>query len=366
MKNEAIQALTYTPVLAPEGVPKAVTFHEDGTLLRLRFDHAKTVEALVGEERYAFHPVDGIWELNFPPKTAINYVQLLVDGDEVLSPYLPIGYGYSRPYNYVEQPVEDSLRWKMEGVRHGTIHHELIYSMTTGTYERCVVYTPYGYESSQQDYPVLYLQHGHGENEIGWSTAGKVQFIMDGLLAEKKATPCIIVMNNGMVQLRDEHGEPYVDHLMFERFLLDDVMPVIESKYRVRKERRYRAVAGLSMGSIQATILAFNHPKLFGSLGVFSGFLHDWIQGSELDTNDRGPSENRHLDCILDAVDFSQRYEVFFRGIGREDPFLEHFLGDDAMLSEAGISCTRKMYEGTHDWNVWRVCIYDFLQMIFQ
>ncbi|SFT51419.1 Enterochelin esterase [Lachnospiraceae bacterium XBD2001] len=366
MKDLNVQALAYNPVIVPAGQPQAITYEEGKTILRLSYPHATSVSLVTGEKEYPFAKTEDCWELVFPVKSGINYVQILVDGDEVLSPYLPIGYGYSRPYNYVEQPVEGCERWSMEGVRHGTLHHEIIYSMVTGTYERCVVYTPFGYEMDEREYPVLYLQHGHGENEIGWTTAGKVQFILDHLIAEGDATPMIVVMNNGMVQQRDASGKPYVDHLLFEQYLLEDVMPLIEHKYRIKKGKENRAMAGLSMGSIQTAITTFQHPEQFGAVGIFSGFLHDWITSSELDTNNRGPSENRHLKILDDAKTFSENFDVFFRGIGKEDPFLEYFLEDDALLEEKGISCTRRIYEGTHDWNVWRGCIYDFARLIFK
>ena len=366
MKDLEVQALAYDTVIPPLGVPQAVSFELGKTVIRLFYPNASRVALRIGEVDYDMTKSGDVWICDFPATGGINYVQVLVDGNEVLNPYLPIGYGYSRPYNYVEQPVCNCERWSMEGVRHGTIHQEYIYSIITGTYERCVVYTPFGYEQSDQEYPVLYLQHGHGENEMGWSTAGKVQFILDHLIAEGDATPFIVVMSNGMVQIHDDMGRPYVDHLMFERFLLDDVIPTIEHKYRVKRGKENRAMAGLSMGSIQTAVTTFYHPEMFSYVGIFSGFLHDWIRGSELDMMDRGPSDNGHLELLSDPEKFRSSFRVFFRGIGSEDPFLEHFLGDDAMLEEAGIESIRRIYNGTHDWNVWRDCIYDFAKLIFK
>lgn len=366
MKDFELQALAYDRVLEPEGVPQAVTYDGKKTILRLAYPHATSVGLTIGEVEYPMENRGAYWELEFPATSGINYVQVRVNGDEVLSPYLPIGYGYSRPYNYVEQPGQGEQRWSIGGARHGTIHHECFYSMVTGGYERCVVYTPYGYEMSEQSYPVLYLQHGHGENEIGWSTAGKVQFILDHLFTDGDATPFIVVMNNGMVQQHTPDGKAYVDHRMFEPYLLNDVIPYVEYKYRIKKDKAHRAMAGLSMGSIQTAMITFQHPELFSAVGIFSGFLHDWITGSELDMNDRGPSDNAHLKLLTDAAAFSDAFDVFFRGIGSEDPFLPHFLEDDAMLADAHIESIRRIYDGTHDWNVWRNCIYDFAKLIFR
>ena len=125
-----------------------------------------------------------------------------------------------------------------------------------------MVYTPYCYEEeTEREFPVLYLQHGHGENEIGWTASGKVNFILDNLIAEKKAVPMVIVMSNGMVQTVTEKGERIVDFKLLENQLLTDIMPYIEKKFRVGRTKKMRAMAGLSMGSLQTSIIGFKHPE---------------------------------------------------------------------------------------------------------
>ena len=230
-----------------------------------------------------------------------------------------------------------------------------------------MVYTPYCYEEeTTKEFPVLYLQHGHGENEIGWTASGKVNFILDNLIAEKKAVPMVIVMSNGMVQTTTADGRRIVDFKLLEKQLLTDIMPYIEKKVRVGKTKEMRAMAGLSMGSLQTSITGFEHPEYFSSLGIFSGFVSDMIQGSPLDMVERGPSENEHMKLLDDAEAFHQTFDVYFRAMGDMDPFWEHFEQDDAILSEKGIHQIRKVYPGAHDWNVWRMCIRDFAQLIFR
>ena len=182
--------------------------------------------------------------------------------------------------------------------------------------------------------------------------------------------PFVVVMNNGMVQkkvtLADGTETHVVDHLLFEPMLLADVIPFIESKYHVGKDKENRGMAGLSMGSMQTSMVTMNHPELFSEVGVFSGFLKDWISSSELDMSQHAPNENKHLACMDDAEKFHGYFHTFFRAMGQDDPFWEHFVADDALCEEKGIRCTRKVYNGTHDWNVWRMCIYDFAQLIFK
>ena len=229
-----------------------------------------------------------------------------------------------------------------------------------------MVYTPAEYDkNTDKKYPVLYLQHGHGENEVGRSASGKVHFIMDNLIGEDKAVPFIIVMNNGMVQVDGPDGDKIVDFRKFEDYLLQDVIPFIEGKYRVGTSKYMRAMAGLSMGSLQTSIIGMNHPEMFSALGIFSGFVTDIITGSELDQVNRDASDNSHLKA-LESSNFNSYFDVYFRAMGQDDPFWENFASDDELLEKHGINQIRKVYSGTHDWNVWRECIRDFAQLIFK
>ena len=365
-------ALCFNDVIPYDGRPKPVILKNGEYYLQLKEVGAKKVQMAFAEQVFDFQNIgNDIWEIKLPFKTAINYVQLLVDGRETLSALLPVTYGYSRPYNCIELPTEDGDYFAMKNVPHGSVRKEYFFSEVTGEWESCMVYTPAEYDlDPEKTFPVLYLQHGHGENEIGWTVSGKANLIMDNLIAEKKAEPFVIVMNNGMVQkpVKDADGNVshVVDHLLFEPMLIKDVIPFIEGKYHVGGCREKRGMAGLSMGSMQTSMIVCNHPDMFSEAGIFSGFLRDWISSSELDMSCHEPSEDLHLKAMDDADAFNGYFNTFFRGIGSEDPFMEHFLADDEFCKEKGVKCTRKVYEGTHDWNVWRRCIYDFAQMIFK
>lgn len=363
------QALSFGPVIPPKEEPETLTYDEEGMpWIHIRADGADRVALRIYEEEYPFvKGTDGIWHLLYPRRDGIVYAQLLIDGMEVLTPYLPICYGYSRPYNCVILEEKDDF-YALKDVPHGAVRREYYPSSVTGEWESCIVYTPPGYdENPEKSYPVLYLQHGHGENETGWSTSGKVNFILDNLVAEGKARPFVVVMNNGMVQIKGGNGKRVVDHTLFPELLIRDVIPWAEGRFRIGRDKRERAMAGLSMGSIHTAVTTFTYPEYFGYVGIFSGFLHDFIQGHEqMDMIPRGPSQNQHLKILDNAEKFGNDFRVFFRCMGREDPFIDHFTEDDCLLKEKGISCTRKIYEGAHDWNVWRRCIRDFAQMIFK
>ena len=268
--NRAEQALAFDRILPWEGQVPACEIQADGrAFLRLAAPEAQNVSVVIMDEEYpCTRREDGVWEMELPFRTGHHYVQFKLDGAEVLTPLLPISYGYSRPYNYVELPVPkktgstgdrgDALSegqcgekleevsgddfYQIKDVPHGSVRREYFFSSVTGEWESCTVYTPAAYEEeTDKTFPVLYLQHGHGENETGWTTAGKLQFILDNLIAEGKAVPFAVVMCNGMVQTVTEDGRRIVDFMLLEPQLLTDVIPFVEKKFRIggSRERRH-------------------------------------------------------------------------------------------------------------------------------
>lgn len=361
------QALSFSPIIPAAGEPEGLIKDAEGKIwIQIRAENATEVSLIIYDEKFSFLKENGIWKLKYPRKDGITLVQLQIDGMNVLTPYLPICYGYSRPYNYVAIETEEDF-FCLKDVPHGTVRQEYLYSDVTGEWERCMVYTPAEYESfPAKRYPVLYLQHGHGENETGWTEEGRVNFIMDNLIEEGKARPCIIVMNNGMVQVKNTERKRLVDHTVFPKYLIEDVIPYIDRKYRTIKDKSGRAMAGLSMGSIQTSITAFTHPEYFSYIGLFSGFLRDFIQGDRImDMIKREKASDEHLKALDHKEKFENDFKIFFRAMGKEDIFIQKFREEDELLDKKGISCIRHMYEGEHDWNVWRYCIRDFAQMLF-
>lgn len=362
------QMLAFDAVLVPEDVPEVLVQDEEGAYwLQIKAPGAARVQLEINTDSYDLKKwEDGVWRVRLPITGGLHYVHLLIDGTLWLSPYLPISYGYSRPCNTIALPEEEDGFYRLRDVPHGRLIRDYFYSAVTGRWESCMVYTPPGYdEEPEKVFPVLYLQHGHGENECGWSVSGKVPFILDNLIAEGKCTPFAVVMNNGMVQT-ETGGKRIVDFTLFDRYLTEDIIPFAEKRYRFGGRKDRRAMAGLSMGSLQTAIAGFRHPELFCALGIFSGFLYDWIQGSEIDMVDRGAGDNSHLVFLEDREKADKAFRVFFRAIGDRDPFLEYFEEDDVRCEKSGIRQVRRIYSGIHDWNVWRQCIRDFSQLIFR
>lgn len=301
---------------------------------------------------------DKMWEGIVDLGRGFKYIFVIVDGADMLCPYLPIGYGACRPMNYVDIPVPGEDGWDaIEGIPHGSVTRHFFFSSVTGKQEVCLVYAPPAYDPSKK-YPVLYLQHGYGENEIGWVYQGHLSRIADRLIAEDQMKEMLIVMGNGMAQRAEGFEGDMKVHAaeLFPRVLLEDLIPFIEAHYPVLTDKWHRAMAGLSMGSFQTSLVTLTHPEMFGWVGLFSGFLRSpWPNVSQA-----------HLALLDDGEKFRESFRVFFRAMGTEDQFFQSFLDDDEMLKGKPVEMLRKTYPGTHDWTVWRRCIHDFLPMIFR
>ncbi len=291
-------------------------------------------------------------------KVGTGYIVIFVnvDGSDYIYNALPIGFGSNKPINFLEIPEKDCVIFP-ENVPHGSVCMDYVYSPVTDRLERIFVYLPPDYQTSPEEkrYPVLYLQHGHGENESTWVYHGKANFIYDNLIAAGKAVPAVVVMCNGMVH-RDT-GSSFVADIAegFERFLIESVIPYAEGKYRIIGDKKNRAMAGLSMGSMQTSVVTLKHQDMFDYAGIFSGFVADIL------THYDG-----HLKPEL-LESYSKNLKYIFRSIGDDDIFYEDFLRDDELLKKYGVTCDRRIYKGAaHTWTVWQHNLYDFAQMIFK
>ena len=277
-----------------------------------------------------------------------------------LHPQMPAHYRSFRQVNYVEIPDPESVMILLRDVRHGQVVREVFFSRVRNAWQRLNVYLPPQYRKGG-DYPVLYLQHGLTENENEWVNMGKLPYLLDNLLADGRCVPFIVVMADGMERLP---GEGYWDFTSFEAMLLGEVIPFVEENYRILPGRAHRALAGLSMGSEQASVIGLSHPEVFSALGLFSGFVR-------FDTK-TGFDACAHLRPLREDPGYIQKnYAVFFRSIGEKDVYLPVFLEDRAYLHSLGadgFSGYRDIvYPGlTHDWGAFRRALRDFAQLIFR
>ena len=296
-----------------------------------------------------------MWEGTLDLGVGFLYFFLKIDGADVLSHAFPIGYGCCRPMNFFDVPVPGEDWDRLDEIPHGSVTRQYFYSAVTGKHEVCLVYLPPAFDWRRR-YPVLYLQHGYGENETGWIYQGHAGRIADRLLYEGRMEECIIVMGNGMVRVEGMADGHPAQRALFTELLVADLIPFIEAKYPVRTDKWSRAMAGLSMGSYQTSLVCFAHSELFGYAGLFSGFLRaPW-----------GEEENGRLALLDDPERFGESFRVFYRAMGTEDQFFDRFAADDAFLEGKRVSVIRKTFPGGHDWSVWRRCLHDFLPLLFK
>ena len=342
---------------------------EGGTVhITLAFPSAACVTVWTPEVQVPLHrsPVEpDLWTVTTQFPIGYRYVYILVDGKDVLVPYLPIGFGYCRPVNYIDVPPPDAkscvyaMRPRTE---HGSVAHDFVNSYTTDTVEEVLVYLPPSYHkfgSATRRYPVLYLLYNddadHGMCSVHH---GKVNIIADNLIEDGKMTEMIIVMKNAGSAASPDHFSHDVTQMCDD--VTEDIIPFIDNRYRTKADRDNRAIAGLSMGSMQASRLSITRPDLFAYVGIFSGFLRLLLSNADVENDD-------HMEVLRrDPAAYQCAMKVFFRCMGDEDVHMPRFEEDDAILAELGVQCTRRIYKGPHSWHVWRQAAPDFLTMIFK
>ncbi len=317
------------------------------------------VEGIGGSmpQKYDLHSTeDGYWQVvahDIAP--GFHYNRYFVDGVQTTNIKAPFGYGCFETINYFEVPhAEDTDFYMLKDVPHGTIRMELFKSSLTGCTRNCYVYTPPRYEEDlSKRYPVLYLQHGGGENETGWIWQGKINYIIDNLLAKGKCEEMIIVMNNGYVFKPDEEQDGS-GLSCFDEMLVKDCIPFIDSRYRTLSDRTGRAVAGLSMGGMQSNVTIMKNLDVFASVGILSGGFV--VEGNGFDLT--GLFENPEK-C-------NEAFKLLFVSIGQQEPGyvkLEERLNE---LRQKGVNNVFYSCHGYHEWDVWRYSARELLELLFK
>ena len=339
---------------------------------------------------------NGVWTgTSAPQDEGFHYYQLNIDGASVPDPGSKYYYGASRWGSGIDVPAADEDFYTVKNVPQGSVNEVYYWSSVTESIRHGYIYLPAEYYANpDKKFPVLYLQHGMGENETGWSAQGKTGIIMDNLIAAGKAVPFIIFMDNGLNARRPgeqpmgfggpRHGgarpqgapqgqrpqgapqggqRPRMSGAdfakmarrmggAFEEVLIKDIIPMVEKNYRVIADSEHRAMAGLSMGGMQTHGITLNNPTTFAYVGIFSG-------------GTIGPDE------LTEVPDFKKTNKVLFMSAGgRETGMAE---GDGSVIKAAeamkAIGINAHSYvspETAHVWQTWRRSLYQFAQLIFK
>jgi enterochelin esterase family protein len=304
---------------------------------------------------------NGVWELTLGAVDAGTYRYLFnVDGVLTSDPRnQDVSESNGNAWSVVHVPGSDFM--DTADVSHGSVARVYYRSSVQGRTRRMHVYTPPGYEAGTEKYPVLYLLHGAGDSDDSWTSVGRANFILDNLIAAKKARPMIVVMPAGhtgpfsfiMPTAASRNG---IGNGKFEEEFLKDIMPHVEKNYRVLTDRPNRAIAGLSMGGAQTLDIAVSRPKEFSSIGVFSSGIvfrktSDW--------------ENEHKDVLEDAS-AKEGLKLLWFATGSEDFLMARTKETVELFKKNGFGPVFKESAGGHTWINWQNYLNEFAPQLFR
>lgn len=334
---------------------------------------AQQVQLDIGGARYDLVKDEkGVWTGDSRPlDEGFHYYQLNIDGARVPDPGSLFFYGASRWGSGIEVPAGDQDFYALKDVPHGQVRENLYYSKITEAWRRCFVYTPPDYDrNTSTRYPVLYLQHGSGEDETGWAVQGKTNLILDNLIAEKKAVPMIIVMDKGYatkpsMNPSQNQGPPARGTggmSTFEEVMIKEIIPMIDATFRTVADREHRAMAGLSMGANQTIQITMNNLDKFSYIGGFSG-TSNFPSADPLDPSTFQGGK------FKDGAALNRQIKLFWLGLGTKepDPFPGSVGAFRVMLDKIGMRYVYYESQGTaHEWLTWRRDLFQFAPLLFK
>lgn len=338
---------------------------DNSVIFQVKAPDAQKVQINLGKIYDMEKGGDGIWNVQTDPiEPGFHYYSLVIDGVSVCDPASDAFYGMGRMASGIEIPEAGVDFYLLKDVPHGEISQKWYYSDKTQSWRRIFVYTPPGYNQSLNGkYPVLYLQHGAGEDETGWVKQGRLDIIMDNLLAEKRAVPMIVVTTN-MYTINDI-GKGYntesTNHFMdlFKDELVDVMIPFMEKNYRVYTDREHRAIAGLSMGGGTSFRIGMLNPDKFDWVGVFSSSAFRGKDGNIFDAEKQIPG------ILTNPEKFNKQISLLYISSGEQDHSYEYTKKTIETFHEHGLNLEYNFFPGAHEWHVWRKALHDFVPQIF-
>jgi enterochelin esterase-like enzyme len=329
---------------------------DNSVIFRIKAPEAKRVQIDLGKKYDLKKNEEGFWEVATEPQgEGFHYYSLLIEGVAVADPSSETFYGMGRMASGIEIPINGKNYYALKDVPHGEVRIKHYFSDISGAWRNMYIYTPLGYDADlSARYPVLYLLHGGGEDERGWSTQGKTDLILDNLLAEGKAKPMLVVMVDGNAAFQGT-GEQGLK--MFESELKQVVIPFVEKTYRVKTDSKNRALAGLSMGGLQTLYAGIYNHQLFSALGIFSS---GWLP------NQKSISDAQYGFITRSADDINKNLLMWVAMGGKDDIAYENCQRMLSKFKELNIRYTYHEHPGGHTWPVWRNNLFHFSQLLFK
>jgi enterochelin esterase-like enzyme len=307
-----------------------------------------------GTQQAMTRDAQGVWSVTIGPlDPGLAIYTLTVDGVTTPDPVNPrIKLRARTSASLVDVPGNPPELWQARDVPHGTVEVNWARSRIIGDTRAYYVYTPPGYEAGRSTrYPALYLLHGNNDTAAGWTDVGKANFILDNLIAEKRAVPMIIVMPFG-------HAVPYDgpqagNTAAFERYLIEEIIPEVEGKYRVAPGRENRAIVGLSMGGGHALQIGLGHLDQFSAVGAFSSAVP-------------GGFEDRFKTLLDDPIRTNAKLKLLWIGCGRQYPGFARNQRLSELLARHQIKHTFHPTDGLHNFAVWRRYLAETAPLLFR
>ena len=333
---------------------------DNRVIFKIKASEAQKVQVDLVKKYDLTKDAEGFWTVTTDTiSEGFHYYSLLIDGVALADPASETFYGMGRMAAGIEIPSRNGSFYALKNVPHGEVRMRRYFSSVFNAWKRFYIYTPPDYETSvSEKYPVLYLLHGGGEDERGWSTQGKTDLILDNLIAEQKARPMLVVMMDGNVGSGGiaNFGERTLQQ--FENELKQVVIPFVEKNYRASTNSNDRALAGLSMGGLQTLYAGIRNNQLFSYLGVFSS---GWF------ANNTTLSDPQYAFMKENSSTINNNLKQLWVSMGGKEDIA--YANCKVMLSkfdEMGIKYTYSEYPGGHAWPVWRNNLYTFAPLLFK
>jgi len=333
-------------------------------IFRVKAPKAQTVQIDLGRLYDMTRDEQGQWTVKTAPQVpGFHYYSLVIDGVKVADPASESFFGTSRMSSAIEIPEKGADFYEVKEVPHGALSSKYYYSNVSKGWRRLFVYTPPGYDANAKErYPVVYIQHGGGEDERGWAEQGKTDIILDNLIAEGKAKPMIVVISNGNISTGGSTGGySSAGMAAFKQEITLNVVPFIDKTFRTVAKPANRALCGLSMGGGQSFYAGLESLDTFASIGVFSSGIFGGISSSA--TFD---AEKEVPGLLSNAAAFNKKLALFFISVGEQDPRFAYTKKAVKTFQESGLNVAFASFPGDHEWQVWRKSLHDFAQRVFR
>lgn len=337
---------------------------DNSVVFQVKAPNAQKIEIDLGKKYNMVKGDNGIWNARTETlEPGFHYYFLVIDDVPVADPASQSFFGTGKMTSGIDIPEKDVDFYDIKNVPHGAISSKYYYSTVTESWRRLYVYTPPGYDQNLHErYPVIYLQHGGGEDETGWVNQGKTDIILDNLIAEDKANPMIVVIANGNV--RSAVGGYSSEAISgFNKEMMQNIVPFIDKNFRTITNSKNRAICGLSMGGGQSFYVGLQNTDIFGSVGIFSSGIFGGIRNPSGNVFD---AEKEIPGLLTNSAGFNQKLDLFYISCGNGDMRIEHTKKAVANMKEKGLEIEFNSFPGDHEWQVWRKSLHDFASRVFK